>query len=63
MRNCGNMDLRTEIKKYAKSKGVPLWKAAKEYGLSDSNFSRMLRCDDKVSIEERKIIYEIIDRL
>ena len=55
------MDLRTEIKKYAKSKGVPLWKAAKEYGLSDSNFSRMLRCDDKVSIEERKIIYEIID--
>ena len=38
-------------------------KAAKEYGLSDSNFSRMLRCDDKVSIEERKIIYEIIDRL
>lgn len=57
------MDLRTEIKKYAKSKGVPLWKAAKEYGLSDSNFSRMLRYDDKVSIEERKIIYEIIDRL
>lgn len=57
------MDLRTEIKKYAKSKGVPLWKAAKEYGLSDSNFSRMLRYDDKVSIEERKIIYEIIDWL
>ena len=57
------MDLRTEIKKYAKSKGVPLWKAAKESGLSDSNFSRMLRYDDKVSIEERKIIYEIIDRL
>lgn len=57
------MDLRTEIKKYAKSKGVPLCKAAKEYGLSDSNFSRMLRYDDKVSIEERKIIYEIIDRL
>ena len=58
-----DMDLRTKIKKYSKTKGVPMWKVAKEYGMSDSNFSRMLRYDEKVSEEEVKKIYKIIDEL
>lgn len=57
------MDLRTQIKQYSKSKGIPMWKIAKEYGLSDSNFSRMLRYDDKISENKKRKIYEIIDEL
>lgn len=57
------MSLRERIKERAKSKGVPVWKVAQEYGMSDSNFSRMLRYDEKVSAEIEKRIYEIIDEL
>ena len=57
------MSLREKIRERAKSKGVPLWRVAQEYGMSDSNFSRMLRYDEKVSIETEKHIYKIIDEL
>lgn len=57
------MSLREKIKERSKSKGVPLWRVAQEYGMSDSNFSRMLRYDNKVSTETEKRIYEIIDKL
>lgn len=57
------MSLREKIKERAKSKGVPLWRVAQEYGMSDSNFSRMLRYDNKVSTETERRIYEIIDKL
>ena len=51
------------MKKRAKDKGIPVWKVAAEYGLSDSNFSRMLRYDEKVSKETEDKIYSIIDDL
>lgn len=40
-----------ELKKYASSKGVRLWRVAEELGTSDSGFSRMLRHEFS---EERK---------
>lgn len=57
------MNLRDRVKKRAKDKGIPVWKVAAEYGLSDSNFSRMLRYDEKVSKETEDKIYSIIDDL
>lgn len=57
------MSLRNRVKAYSKSKGVPIWKVAQVFGMSDSNFSRMLRYDEKVSEEKIKRIYEIIDEL
>lgn len=57
------MRLREQVKQYAKSKGVPVWKVAQIYGMSDSNFSRMLRYDNKIDKEKEKRIYEIIDDL
>lgn len=62
-KGCEYMSLREKIKERSKSKGVPLWRVAQEYGMSDSNFSRMLRYDNKVSTETEKRIYEIIDKL
>ena len=55
-KGCEYMSLREKIKERARSKGVPLWRVAQEYGMSDSNFSRMLRYDEKVSIETEKHI-------
>ena len=58
------MNLRNRIKAVAKEKKVPLWRIAQEFGgMSDSNFSRMLRYDDKVSKETEEEIYKIIDKL
>lgn len=32
-----------DIREYAKSKGVYLWQVAEQYGLHESNFSRLMR--------------------
>lgn len=50
-----------DVKKYAKSKGVRLWRVAEELGTSDSGFSRMLR--HEFSEERKQEIMEIIDQL
>lgn len=50
-----------DIKNYAKSKGVRLWRVAEELGTSDSGFSRMLR--HEFSEERKQEIMEIIDQL
>lgn len=50
-----------KIKLYAKSKKVPLWKVAEQYGMHDSNFSRMLRYPLSNEVEDK--IIAIIDEL
>ena len=50
-----------EIKNYAKSKGVLLWKVAKKYGVADTTFSQYLRLG--FNDTESLIIKSIIDEL
>lgn len=50
-----------ELKKYASSKGVRLWRVAEELGTSDSGFSRMLR--HEFPEERKQEIIRIIDEL
>ena len=51
----------TDIKNYAKLKGVKLWRIANEIGVTDSTLSRKLR--KEFTDEEKEKIYCIIDRL
>ena len=53
----GNHDL----KEYSRKRNVPLYAIARELGVSDTKFSRMLR--DEFTDEQKKQIREIIDRL
>lgn len=50
-----------DIKKYAKSKDVRLWRVAEKLGTSDSGFSRRLRYE--FSNEKKQEIKKIIDDL
>lgn len=50
-----------EIKNIAKQNNIRLWKVAERLGISDSNFSRMLRY--KLSKEDRDKILAIIKEL
>lgn len=50
-----------DIKNIAKENNIRLWRVAERLGVSDSNFSRMLRY--KLSKEDRKKILEIIKEL
>lgn len=50
-----------DIRKYARSKSVPLWEIAEHYGMADSNFSRMLR--HELPEDKKAEIYKIIDEL
>lgn len=52
-----NMDIR----KYARSKNIPLWEIAEHYGMTDSNFSRMLR--HELTEDKKEEIRKIIDEL
>lgn len=50
-----------ELRNYAKKRGVKLWQVAELYGLSDGNFSRLLR-KELLADTYTKII-SIIDKL
>lgn len=50
-----------DIKRYAKTKKVKLWRIANAIGVTDSTFSRKLR--KEFTNEEKEKIYCIIDRL
>lgn len=50
-----------DIREYAKSKGVFLWQIADEYGLQDTNFSKLLR--HPLLPSERARIVKIINDL
>lgn len=42
-----------EIKQLAKEKGIKLWQVAEIYGISDGNFSRLLRKELPKEKEEK----------
>lgn len=48
-----------KLKAFAKEKKVLLWEIANRYGMTDSNFSRMLR--QELSAEETDKIKKIIE--
>lgn len=50
-----------EIRQLIFEKNIPMWKIAKEYGCTDSTFSRKLR--EELSIEEKEKIISIINKL
>lgn len=50
-----------DIRALAHKRGIRLWQVADAYGLTDSNFSRLLR--HQLSREKRDRIFEIIERL
>ena len=50
-----------DIKELIAKKRLRYWEIAKEYGLSDSNFSRLLRIP--LSIENKQKILDIIEKL
>lgn len=50
-----------KIKDHAKKRNVFLWELAKKYGVTDSNFSRRLRCE--FSPEEQKKALQYIDEI
>lgn len=50
-----------DIKNIAKENNIRLWRVAERLGVSDSNFSRMLRY--KLSKEDREKILAIIKEL
>ena len=50
-----------DVKLAAAGAGVRMWQIADELGILDSNFSRKLR--HELSQEEKKRIFEIIDKL
>jgi len=52
-----NQDIKDEIKK----SGLKHWEVAAEYGITDGNFSRLLRLELKPDKKER--IHEIIKKL
>lgn len=53
--------MNNDIKKMAKEKGVKLWKIAEKLGITDSNFSRMIRYE--LSREQKDKITSIIEDL
>lgn len=57
MRNRVNNDIRVKAKK----QGIRLWEIADRYGLTDGNFSRLLRRE--LQKEKRERILAIIDEL
>lgn len=50
-----------EIRKKARIQDVRFWRIAECLGITDSNFSRMLRYE--LSDEKKQEIFQIIDRL
>lgn len=52
-----NLDVRFK----AKAAGVPLWKIAKELGVSDMTLFRRLR--KELSVEEKSKLYAVIQKL
>lgn len=52
-----NSDIRTAIEQA----NIKYWEVAKEYGLSDGNFSRKLRSE--LSKAEKQKIFDIISKL
>jgi hypothetical protein len=50
-----------EIRKATKDAGLKLWQVAKEYGMTESSFSRILR--DELPEEIQAAILEIIHNL
>jgi predicted XRE-type DNA-binding protein len=52
-----NNDLREAIYK----SGIRQWQVAEKYGLSESNFSRLMRRE--LSTENKELIYHIINQL
>lgn len=55
------MKANTDIREYAKAKGVKLWQIAGVLHIYDSNFSRKLRFE--LLQEEKERIFAIIDEL
>lgn len=51
----------TDIRNYAKLKGVKLWRIAEELKITDSTFSRQLR--KEFANEKKQEIIAIIDKL
>lgn len=50
-----------DIRKLINNHRLKYWEIAKEYGLTDSNFSRLLR--NPLSDDNRKKILDIIEKL
>ena len=50
-----------DIRRLIFETNIPMWKIAKEYGCTDSTFSRKLRFE--LSQEEKEKIIAIIDKL
>jgi len=50
-----------DIREYAKTNNIPLWKIAQKLGINDGNFSRKLRVE--LSEEKKTEIKAIIDEL
>ena len=55
------MKANTDIREYAKAKGIKLWQIAEVLHIHDSNLSRKLRHDFPQNEKER--IFAIIDEL
>lgn len=51
----------TKIRLAARGAGVPLWRIAREMGISEPTITRKLR--QELSEQEQRCILEIIDRL
>ena len=49
------------LREYAKDRSVKLWQIGDKLGMSDANFSRMLR--HELSAEKQKKIFAIIDEI
>lgn len=50
-----------DIREYAKTNNIPLWKIAQKLGINDGNFSRKLRTE--LSEERKAEIRKIVDDL
>lgn len=55
------MQMNQDIRRTAAGAGVKLWQIAEALGMADCSLSRKLRRE--LSAEEKKKVFEIIDRL
>ncbi|MCM1325249.1 MAG: hypothetical protein NC243_08130 [Lachnoclostridium sp.] len=58
---CNKNICNKDIREYAKTNGIPLWRIALKLGINDGNFSRKLRTElpEKKKAEIRAIIDDL----
>lgn len=50
-----------EIRKALRVSGIPQWKLAEEYNVSESQFSRLMR--KELSVDEKGEIFSLIEKM